>query len=68
MADAYQCLASLRNLLHKRREEFKERLARGLSADDSYAQMVGRCKELADSIDIVNQQIKSVNGGNDDAT
>jgi hypothetical protein len=53
-------------MLVLRREELKEKLARGIAADETYQQHVGRCKELADTLDKINQQIRSINGGDDD--
>lgn len=66
MPDAYQALDSLRTMLTRRREELKERMAHGLKEDDTYHQQVGRCKELADTIAKIGDQIKSINGGQDD--
>lgn len=65
MSDAYQCLASLRTVLHQRREDLKEKMGKGLQ-EDSYREQVGRTKELANAIEMVNAQIKSLNQGDDD--
>lgn len=65
MADAYQCLDSLRALLRSRRQERLERLAKGLP-DDIYREEVGRCKELTDTVDKISQQIKNLTGETDD--
>lgn len=67
MAEAYQCLASLRTMLHARRQEFMEMMAKGLE-EGNHREYVGRCKQLASVIEMVNQQIKSVNGGEDDGS
>ena len=67
MADAYECLGSLRMLLQSKREEAKERLGRGkFEGEDGYREWVGRSKAWAEAIDLVSQQIKSINGGEDD--
>jgi hypothetical protein len=66
MADAYACLSSLRNMLKVRRQETMERMAKGMEKEDSYREHVGRCKELADTIDKITLQIKDINGGDDD--
>lgn len=66
MADAYDCLASLRTVLRTRREALKEKIARGLSADESYQQHVGRAKELAEVIDRISAQIKNLTGDDHD--
>lgn len=66
MADAYQCLDSLRTMLNIRREEVKEKMARGLDSDDSYREQVGRAKALKDAIDRISDQIKSINGDVDE--
>lgn len=68
MPDAYQALDSLRVMLARRREELKERLATGFEKEETYHQQVGRCKELADVIGKIGEQIKQVNGGDDDET
>lgn len=65
MPDAYECLASLRQMLTVRRGELMEKMARGLE-EPSYREHVGRTKELADTLEKIKQQIKSVNGGDDD--
>jgi len=67
MADAYECLSSLRVVLRLRRDELKEKLAKGVE-EGHYREYVGRCKELTDSIEKIGQQIKSLNGGDDDET
>ena len=67
MADAYQALDSLRHMLRTRRQETMERMAKGM-AEDNHREAVGRCKELADTIDKITQQIKSINGDDDDET
>lgn len=66
MPDAYQALDSLRTMLTRRREELKERLASGFEKEETYHQQVGRCKELAETIAKIGDQIKSINGGQDD--
>lgn len=66
MADAYDYLSSLRTVLRSRREDLKEKIARGLSVDDNYQQHVGRAKELADTIEKINAQIKNLHGDTDD--
>lgn len=66
MADAYQALESLRHMLRVRRQELMEKMAKGLQ-DDSHREHVGRCKELADTVDKISQQIKSINGDDDEA-
>lgn len=68
MPEAYQALDSLRTMLHRRREDMKERMASGLKEDDTYHQQVGRCKELAHVLEKIGEQIKQVNGGDDDET
>jgi hypothetical protein len=65
VADAYQALASLRVVLVSRREELKEKMAGGIE-DGSYREHVGRCKQLLAVIEMVNQQIKSLNGDDDE--
>lgn len=66
MADAYDCLSSLRTVLRSRREYLKEKIARGLSVDDNYQQHVGRAKEIADTIEKINAQIKNLTGDTHD--
>jgi sulfur transfer protein SufE len=68
VADAYACLDSLRHMLQVRRQELMEKMARGMEKDDSYRELVGRCKELAETIDKIKAQIKDINGGDDDET
>lgn len=67
MVDAYESLTSLRTLLMSRREEVKEKLARGrFEGEDGYREQVGRAKELGETIDLVSKQIKSLHAGGDD--
>jgi hypothetical protein len=66
MADAYQCLDSLRHMLHVRRTELMEKMAGGLEKEENYREHVGRCKELANTIDRIKAQIRDINGGIDD--
>jgi hypothetical protein len=65
MTDAYEALDSLRIMLRTRRGELMEKMARGVEID-SYREHVGRCKELADTVDKISAQIKSMTGGQDD--
>jgi hypothetical protein len=66
MSDAYQCLSSLRAMLQQRREDIKEKMARGLEQELSFREQTGRTKELAWAIERINEQIKSINGGSED--
>lgn len=67
MADAYAQLDSLRHMLRTRRQELMEKMARGMDKDDNYREHVGRCKELAYAVEKISEQIKDINGGDDDA-
>lgn len=62
MAEAYESLNSLREMLKAKRIERLEEMAKGVSFD-RYNNLVGRARELADTIEKINQQIKSINGG-----
>lgn len=64
MADAYEALSSLRAMLKAKRTERLEEMAKGLTPE-RYNQLVGRTRELADCIDRIDAQIKSINGGGD---
>jgi hypothetical protein len=65
--EAYQYLASLRDMVKARREETKERLARPIEDPMKRERMVGECIALEWLVDKVNAQIKSINSGDDDA-
>ena len=67
VTDAYNALTSLRAMLVSHREEFKEKLACGSSnvVDASKEQTVGQCKALKWTIDKINEQVRSINGGSD---
>jgi len=67
VADAYAQLDSLRHMLTVRRQETMEKMARGVEKDDSYRELVGRCKTLREVIENISAQIKHINGGDDDA-
>jgi len=53
-------------MLRIRRGELMEKLARGISDDNSHHVHVGRCKELAETIEKITQQIRSLGGLTDD--
>lgn len=67
MADAYAQLNSLRHMLQVRRFEAMEKMARGVDKEETYRELVGRCKQLRETIDDIGTQIKQINGGDDDA-
>lgn len=67
MTEAYESLDSLRSMLTRQREDLKEKMARGLE-DPTYRTNVGRCKALAETIEKITEQIRSLNGGEDDET
>lgn len=67
MADAYAQLNSLRHMLRVRRMETMEKMAKGVDKEETYRELVGRCKALRETIDDIGTQIKSINGGDDDA-
>lgn len=66
MADAYTCLASLRTMLTAHRLEHMEKMARGTDKEETHHEYVGRCKEAKWMIEKIGEQIKSINGGEDD--
>lgn len=68
MADAYECLDSLRHMLTVRRQETMEKMARGFDKEGRHHEHVGRCKELRETIDDITKQIYNINGGKDDET
>lgn len=51
-------------MLKAKRTERLEEMAKGL-APERYHQLVGRTRELADVIEKIDAQIKSINGGGD---
>lgn len=64
MADAYAALSSLRKVLVAERVRHLETMADG-RAEDKHWELVGRCKQLASTIEKVTEQIKSINGDDD---
>ena len=66
MADAYAQLESLRTMLRTRRQETMEKMAKGVDKEETYRELVGRCKVLREVIEIIGAQIRDINGGDDD--
>ena len=67
MAEGYQYLDSLRTMLRAERVVWMEKIARSSPGTVDTEQRIGRCKALEWAIEKVNEQIKSINGGDDDA-
>lgn len=65
--EGYKYLASLRTMLIARREEFKEQLARPMAEPLKRERHVGECMALEWTIEKLNEQIKQLNAGDDDA-
>lgn len=65
ITEAYQALDSLRAVLRKKHAGELEMMAKGLDID-RYREHVGRGKALAEVIGLVQEQIKSLNDGDDD--
>jgi hypothetical protein len=68
MADALQCLGSLKLMLRAHRMETMEKMAKGLEKDATHHELVGRCKEAQWMIDQIGDQINSLTGGKDGST
>jgi len=68
VADAYAQLSSLRQMLRVRRQEAMEKMARGVEKEESYRELVGRCKQLRETIDDISAQIKDINGADDETS
>lgn len=64
MADAYNALDSLRRMLVTRRNAALEAMSRGVPVE-AYHELVGRAKELRETIHNISEQIKQINGGDD---
>lgn len=62
MASTFEALDSLRVMLDQRRRQFLEKMGGGLE-NDNYRVHVGRCKELDHLIETINEQLKSLGGG-----
>lgn len=65
MASLYEGLASLRKMLHVQRAEALESMAKGCEPN-RYWELVGRAKQLRQTIDQVDAQIKDHNRGLED--
>jgi hypothetical protein len=65
VADTRESLESLYVMIRAQREDLKEKLASGLT-DERHFEIVGRCKGLGWTMEKIREQIKHINGGNDD--
>lgn len=66
--EGYDQLASLRTMLRVKREELKDKLANPMKDEAERERMVGQCVAHAWTIEKLNEQIKQINAGDDDAT
>jgi hypothetical protein len=65
--EGYEYLSSLRQMLHLKREELKEKIAGGIKDHDEYHRYVGQCRAYEWTIEKISDQIKSINSGDEDA-
>jgi hypothetical protein len=65
VASTVESLESLYVMIHAQREDMKEKLASGLT-EERHHEIVGRCKGMAWTMDKIREQIKHINGGDDD--
>lgn len=68
VSGAVDYLESLRRMLSAERLVWMEKIAKSASGTTDTEQRIGRCKALEWTIEKVEAQIRSINGGNDDKT